>query len=358
MNKITKIGLSALCGSLASIATANAGELDVTGTAELSWTQRGGEVTGNPLGMNTGLTFKGSGELDGGQTFSVTMAHTDKATWSSSNITLTTNSLGTFKLSSAEGGAGIGGYDDIAPTAWEETWDGVATNSNFQKGVGSSTNVSWTTPVMSGVKFQIAHAPDNDGAQNTNKGVSGETSAAFGAGTDIVLDMNPQWDSWGFNLFLGGSRTELAKQRTGEDFSGDHEEAVVGLIVNMGPLEIGGQISAERRRAIALNTPDYYANTSWGIAFNVNDDLSVSYGEHRSMQANTHKQNMSHEDDAYQTINEYTPKSTMMGHSIQVAYTIGGVGLKYSDTEYDNTAYTFDNKVAKDAKILAVTLAF
>jgi hypothetical protein len=96
MNKISKIGLSALCGSLASVTAANSGALDVTGTAELSWTSKGGVVTGNPIGMNTGLTFKGSGELDGGQTFSVTIAHTDKAVWSSSNIEIVTNSLGTF----------------------------------------------------------------------------------------------------------------------------------------------------------------------------------------------------------------------------------------------------------------------
>jgi len=109
MNKITKVGLSALCGSLASVSVVNAGTLDVTGTAEATWSSLTGQVTGNPIGMNTGLSFTGNGELDGGQTFSVGIAHTDKATWSSSNITLNTNSAGTFKLSSAEGGQGIGG---------------------------------------------------------------------------------------------------------------------------------------------------------------------------------------------------------------------------------------------------------
>jgi len=61
MNKYTKIGLSALCSSLASIGIANAGTLEVTGTAEATWTGLGGQETGNPIGMNTGLTFKGSG---------------------------------------------------------------------------------------------------------------------------------------------------------------------------------------------------------------------------------------------------------------------------------------------------------
>jgi len=53
MNKLTKIGLSALCGSLASITAANAGTLEVLGTAELTYTTLGGSVTGNPVDRNT-----------------------------------------------------------------------------------------------------------------------------------------------------------------------------------------------------------------------------------------------------------------------------------------------------------------
>jgi hypothetical protein len=37
MNKLTKVGLSALCGSLASISAANAGELSVTGGVDMTW---------------------------------------------------------------------------------------------------------------------------------------------------------------------------------------------------------------------------------------------------------------------------------------------------------------------------------
>ena len=76
--------------------------------------------------------------------------------------------------------------------------------------------------------------------------------------------------------------------------SGDHEEAVVGLQFKFGPVALGGQISAERTRARALNTPEYYGNSSWGIAFNVNDDLSISYSEARHVQTKTHKENNPH----------------------------------------------------------------
>ena len=66
MNKLTKLGVSALCGSLAAISTANAGDLTVTGGVDMSWISLSDEVVGNPIGMGSNLTFSGSGELDNG----------------------------------------------------------------------------------------------------------------------------------------------------------------------------------------------------------------------------------------------------------------------------------------------------
>ena len=364
MNKYTKIGLSALCGSLASISAASAGSIDVTGSALVTYTTLGGQTTGNPLGMATGLTFKGNGELDNGNTFSVTITETNKAAYSAANITLNTNNVGKFVLSSAEGGQGIGGYDDNMPRAWEEVWDtGIATNANFQKGVGSSTNISWTTPTVAGTKIQLAYAPDNDGTQNNNKGVSGAASDHFAQGWDLVIDTGTA--DGAINLVVGGSRTEIAKSKPDRDLSGDHEEAVVALQFKFGPVALGGQISAERLRSRGLNAAEYYGNSSWGIAFNVNDALSISYSEARHLMTKTHKANNAaagaNSTGASQTThnyNEYTPKSWMRGESIQVAYTIGGIGLKYAQTNYDNTGFSFDAKAPKDSSIIAMTLAF
>jgi len=360
MNKLTKVGLSALCGSLASISAANAGTMEVLGTATATWTQLGGQVTGNPIGMNTGLTFKGSGELDGGQTFSVSLVDTDKAAWSSANITLNTNSLGTFILSSAEGGQGIGGYDDNMPRAWEEVWDtGIATNANFQKGVGSSTNISWTTPKFAGTTLQVAWAPDNDGVQNNNKSVSGSASDKFNHGLDVVLDIDAQGDVGGVNLFVGYSETDvIVGSGPLKTHQGDHEEGVGGIQLTLGPVQVGYQASVERIQTQAANANNYYGNDSWGVAFNVNDDLSVSYSEARHVGSKTKKSSQTDFSNVKSNTNEYNPKSWMRGDSIQVAYTIGGVGLKYSDTSYDNTAYTYDSKVPRESRIFAVSLAF
>ena len=159
MNKLTKVGLSALCGSLASVA-ANAGTMEVLGGATATYTSNSKQVTGNPIGMNTALTFKGSGELDNGTTFTLTITGADQMGYTSGNINMVTPSLGSFKISSRTGGTGLGGYDDKMPTAWEESWGhGMTAGFDFQKGVSSAMNVIYTTPSFAGITLIAAAAP-------------------------------------------------------------------------------------------------------------------------------------------------------------------------------------------------------
>jgi len=366
---IAKYGLSALCGSLAVMSGANAGEMKVLGNAHLTWTSVK-DVTGQPLGMKTNLSFVGSGELDGGQTFSVTIAHDDQNAWSSSNITLNTNNLGILKLSMAEGGGGIGGYDDNMPRAFEETWDaGVSSNINLQKGVGSSTNVSWVTPRIAATTLQIAYTPQNDGTQPNDKSIGGgSNNSTLNEGTDVVLNIDPSFGAFGANLFVGASRTDQERVQGAfiEDLGSDHDEAVVGLILDLGPLQIGAQGSAENTGAQTVGNVEYYGNTSIGAALNINDSLSVSYSEARSIQSKVDDGNNSgnrlkaKSDTSSPSFGigggSNTPKTEMTAESWQIAYTIGGVALKYSDTDWTNPKYTKNTN--DSAKILSLSMAF
>ena len=159
MNKLTKIGVSALCGSLASVA-ANAGTMEVLGGATATWTSNSGQTSGNPIGMVSGVTFKGSGELDNGTSFTLTLTGADQAGYSSGSINIDTPSMGSFNINQATGGNGIGGYDDKMPTAWEETWGfGMGTGIDMPKGVSSSMNIQYSTPRVAGIMLKAAVAP-------------------------------------------------------------------------------------------------------------------------------------------------------------------------------------------------------
>ena len=120
MNKLTKVGCSALCGSLAAISAATAGDLTATGSAHVTWVSKGGDTTGNPLGFNSGFSLKGSGELDNGWTYALTIAHTDGGAYSSANVDLVMGGLGSLNFDQGDSGNGIAGIDDKMPTAWEE----------------------------------------------------------------------------------------------------------------------------------------------------------------------------------------------------------------------------------------------
>jgi len=326
MNKITKIGVSALCGSLASVAAANAGSLDVTGGATATYTTLDGVVTGNPLGMSTAMTFTGNGELDNGATFSVTIAHNNKAAYSSSAIALTTPTIGTFTYDEG-GGTGIDRLDDMMPTAWEETTGtGVSTGLRSVSGVGGLTDIEWNVGMglPEGMNVYASFAPRPDGSKNANKGVGG-SSTIDGNGWDIAVTHNALLD--GLNVFAGIGRIDQ------NSTLGDKDSEVYGFTYAIGGATIGYQESEEDNVGAAGK---YYENEAYGVSYSVNDDLSISYGHNES------------------TGN--SPGQTVEADSIQISYSVGGASVKLAETSVDNQNYVAGTN--REGRTVALTLAF
>ena len=121
MNKLTKVGCSALCGSLAAVSAAHAGEMTVTGGVDMSWMSFDDTTTGNPIGIGSNLTFTGAGELDNGWTFGVTVANLNASAYSSTAVNIDMLGLGKLNLNQGDSGNGIDALDDKMPTAWEES---------------------------------------------------------------------------------------------------------------------------------------------------------------------------------------------------------------------------------------------
>jgi len=328
MNKLTKIGVSALCGSLASVAAANAGSLDVTGGATATYTSLDGEVTGNPLGMATAMTFTGNGELDNGSTFTVTIAHNNKSTYSTSAIALTTPTLGTFTYDEG-GGTGLDRIDDMMPTAWEETdGTGVAAALRTVAGAGGSADIEWNlgTGLPDGMNVYGSFAPRPGGGNtNANKAVGGDGGAVTGYGWDIVLTHSGLLD--GLNVFAGYSDIG---QATG---IGDRTQEAYGATYAIGPATVGYQYSKDDNPGV---TGQYYENDAYGVSFAVNDDLSLSYGMHESKSSSTGQ--------------------TLQAESFQASYSVGGASIKFAETKVDNKAY--EAGINKEGRTVALTLAF
>jgi len=340
MNNKLKLGLSALCGSLA-VSAANAGDLAVSGGADLSWSKVNHSTTGNPIGMGSNMTFTGTGELDNGWAFTLSIAHTNQAAYSSSNVNIDMGGMGSFKITQGTG-VGIDAYDDKMPTAWEETWGtAVGTGVDLVAGASVGNAVQYTLPTFAGISLAVAHAPRNGGAVSNDKGLGGDDGGA-GSTWDVTANISP---ITGLNVFAGGSTSERDDLRTttgANSVEGDKEEVTAGFTFAYGPVTLGFQKSGEFTGTQTVGATDYYDNTLFGVSFNVSDDLSISYAEVESTKA----------------FFTETADVIMSVDSYQIAYSIGGASIRYANADVDNQSYTSGTASDKEGSTISLSLAF
>jgi hypothetical protein len=333
MNKLTKIGVSALCGTLAAVSAANADALTVKGGATATWTDLSYGDTGNPLGMATAMTFAGSGELDNGSAIAINIALDDKNTYSASDMSLDIAGVGKFTYDQG-GGTGIDRFDDMMPTAWEETsGTGVGTGINTVAGVGGQTDIEWAISsdiLPEGVSAYLAWSPKADGSKNNDKATSGaNASAVDGMGYDIAVSSTGFGD--GLTMFAGYSNISQG----GVD---DQIAKVIGATYAVGSVTVGYQYS---KADLDSGGTDYYENQAVGISFAVNDDLSISYGRHESERGDAGLSGVELE-----------------AESIQMSYTMGGASIKVAETSVDNAEYATTTAKDRDGTTFALSLAF
>jgi len=336
MNKLTKIGVSALCGTLASVSAANAGAISVAGSANATWTKLGYGTTGNPLGMGTGLTFTGSGDLDNGSSVTMNITHDDQNAFSSADIALTVPGMGTFKLDQG-GGTGLDRLDDKMPTAWEET-DGTGVGAGLQtvSGAGGGNDIEWAIDsgmLPDGMSAYVAYSPKADG-KNANDKVSGGDAGGNvnGSGFDVVIEHSGAAD--GLNVFAGYSTISQVATM------GDRKGYALGATYAVGPVTIGYQMTKDH-----LNNPggtDMYDNQAYGVSFNVSDELSISYGNHESEKKS----------------DTAGLPATLEASSIQAAYSMGGATIKVADTTVDHANYDSTTATDRSGTTVMLSLAF
>jgi outer membrane protein OmpU len=266
MNNFKKVGLTALAGSLAAI-SANAAEMSVSGATMLTYTSEDGtEVTGNPFGMKTNIGFTASGEVNG-YTVSYMQTVADQfAGMSSARLSLDMGDAGTIAFDQGSG-SGLGTIDDKTPTAAEEIWDGLdgVTVGGLVGNTGSSGVFNYVNS-FNGVKLNAAVR-----AGSGTKNADGASSGAGGSAWDFALTTD------GAMLGVDGMTAGIGYGENEEtDISGSDKDTTVFANYSVGPVTFGGQVS-ELEKGTSAGTDE--TAIAWGIALNVNENLSVSYGE-------------------------------------------------------------------------------
>ena len=276
MDNLKKVGLTALAGSLAAV-SANAAEMTVSGATLLTYTSEDStEVTGNPFGMKTNIGFTASGDVNG-MTVSYMQTSIDQfAGMSSARLSIDMGDMGTLAFDQGSG-SGLATIDDKTPTAAEEIWDGLDTDTTYGSAglVGAAGNNGVWNYINSlgGVTANIAIR--NGAGAKLGDGASG--GAAADNAWDIALtgsgDMvGVEGLSWG----LGYGEAENGAQISTAGESGDDEHMTVFANYSAGPVTLGyqqGHINNGSTGSVD-QTID-----AWGIALAVNENMSVSYGE-------------------------------------------------------------------------------
>ena len=195
MINLKKVGLTALAGSLAAV-TAHAGDLSVTGSANVTYVTKSGDNTAQSLGHDKDVKFSGSGELDNGWTFAIHTLTKDDFTVSSTATVMTMGSLGSIGVGSGGGTNINGAYDEAIPTAYEENSDaGGQGAANYVGSYADGNGVTYKFPAMEmmgatitgGLDYSFQGGSDspNDGSAVARSNTWGN---AYGLGLTVAYD--------------------------------------------------------------------------------------------------------------------------------------------------------------------------
>ena len=334
----------AFVAGLFAFTSVQAGEMTVSGSMQATYQSEVDNVTGNPLGMNTDLTFKGSTDTDFGT-----------ATWTMGTDGTFLSESGadhTLKLATSFGTIGVGNsgdaanaVDDITPTAFEEA-NGAGSGSytnDFGSGMDGSMSLSYGNGDLFGTGISVAYNyyPRLDGTTNNEKGASG----AAGADKKSAQSINVGIPLAGLPVLgdtpLGGMKITLGHNSSDNINEANNrlEGGTIAVNLPVGPLSVGYQKKVYQPSQ-SDGTKEHYKDDVYGVAYAVNDDFAISYNAYESDK---------HGADGTDIVEQETK-------AINLAYTVGGLTLAFQDAKTDNAAYS--SGTSDDTRTFSVKTAF
>jgi len=254
MDKLKKVGLTALGTALISSTAAVAGDMAVTGSAIMTFKGNDNENTGNGWSMSDTMSFSGSGDLDNGWTMSFSHA-IDGGTNDANSIKIDTGDMGVLTFAGLGGSGPVAANDDVMPTANEESYANTAgTKTAAAAGASGDNGFNYTLPeLMENVSMEVYYLPSHSAGtvESTSSleygvtytGIEGLTVGYAGGDNETTatntIESSNLWAKYVYDSFtIGVQRNETDRQAANTDSDFD----------------------------------------AYGISYAVNDELSVSYG--------------------------------------------------------------------------------
>jgi len=312
MNKMKKIGLSALAGSLVAF-SANAVEMSVSGVAEVTYSTIDSTGTsqvnsGNPMGSNTSLSFSGSGDVGFGTATIVRTINDGGGAYLSASQTLDMGAMGLVSFDSLGTGLeGVTAYDDKLPTAYEEVWNGIS--GSGVSGAGSNDTLGYSNS-FGPIGISIAHTKGGT-AGSSDGNVAAETGNSI---TDAHVTIDGSMLLDGLTI-MAGTSTEKDTQPGATDTVNN----VGHILYSTGPISVGYRM-AESQPGNGATVETGLNIEAMSVAFAVNDELSVSFAQQDT------------EYDIASAATNVTEEVT----ALNASYTVGAASLRATFSESDD----------------------
>ena len=248
MNKMKKIGLTALAASLVSV---SAQAVDISGGSSLTYNGGNAGVQGNPWSMNDSLTFSWGGELDNGFTvdMSFLLDNSDGAAsqiFDNRTLAIGMGDMGTLTFWGQAGSGVVGSFDDRTPNAYEESWNGGDSPNQGH----STSNMFYYTNSLDAATIHASFTP---------AGTSGDAASTE---VGVVVTATDNLELYGAVGTDNGSSSAV-------------DNTILGAKITMGAATLG--IQANEADSATANADEEF--TAWSISYAVSEDMSVAFGQ-------------------------------------------------------------------------------
>ena len=304
MNNLKKIGLTAL-GTAMVATSASAGSLSVSGVTGWTYASTSKTDTNNAFSMKTTMNFTGSAELDNGFNVSYFQNMTG-GNIANYNFKVDMGDSGTYAFYGDAGNNPIAALDDKTPSANEESWAVLGTVTAAHDGQSSAGSHGYTVDIADGANLRLHFTPSGSAT------VESTTEAAL-----VYTGM----ENLELGVAMGDNNTTASAV----------ENTNLYAVYTMGSMTLGIQVN-EMDAEAANGGKDFNA---YGISYQINDDLAVSYN--------------------YSEVDyENTSLSTQEAQGISVSWTNGSATIAASTHQVDAAAGT----AANDRSGAEVNLSF
>ena len=325
MNKLKKVGLTALAGSMVAF-SAQALDMSVSGQAKITYVDEGEgsagrtDVTGNPYGFDQTIAFNGSGESPIGTISLFHKYNNASGAQSSSLISIDMGDAGTITLDEGVGAAGAETIMDKMPRAAgaEQAWDDTD-GDNYVIGTSSSGEWGYTNSIA-GFNVSLSYAKNGGGmsGDDANTDAGDDSDKSFAITNSSLVD--------GLNVGVGMAETDSTTSTQIINSSTAFATYAVG------PVTLGLQWTD-------IDNPGGTADAEsmlYGIAFNINENASISWNA-RDVEIGDTGTNKDQEDTG-----------------IAASYTMGNMTVSAFNNASDNVGGTS----GREDEVTQVTLAF